>query len=74
MIIAEGEPALSFAFAERHETRQSATAGADGQFHVTLAAGTWWVYVNDGAGQMVRHSKVDVRQNETRQVTLVSSR
>lgn len=64
---------VMFVNAERHETRQSATAGADGQFRVALAAGTWWVYVNDGTGQMVRHSKVEVKQNETRQVTLVSS-
>lgn len=65
---------VMFVNAERHETRQSTTAGADGQFHVSLAAGSWWIYVNDGNGQMVRHSKVDVRQNETRRVTLVSSR
>lgn len=62
-----------FVNASQHSTRQAVTAGSDGQFQVSLPSGAWWVYVSDGTGQMVRHSKVELKNSETRQVTLVSS-
>jgi hypothetical protein len=53
-------------------TEESVTADARGQFRVSLASGGWLVYMPDADGKLKLHSKLDVRANETRQVTLVS--
>jgi hypothetical protein len=51
--------------------RQQATADANGKFQVTLASGSWLVYV-DGEGQSAFHSRINLADNEIRQVVLVA--
>jgi hypothetical protein len=61
-----------FVSLNRQGPQESATANAAGQFQVALASGAWLVYVHGADGKPVFHSKIEVRGNETRQVTLVS--
>jgi hypothetical protein len=64
---------LVFVSAERPAVNQQAvTADAAGRFQVSLASGGWHVYVPGADGKLALHSKIDLRQNETRQVMLVS--
>ncbi len=52
--------------------RETTTTDHTGKFNVSLASGNWSVYVKDGQGRPVLHSKIDVRANELLQMTLVS--
>lgn len=52
--------------------QQQIKADADGQFRVSLASGAWLVYVQGADDTPVFHSKIDVRDNESRRVILVS--
>jgi hypothetical protein len=62
-----------FARAERQGLPEaSATADAKGSFQVSLASGSWLVYVPGADGKPSLHSRLDVRADEVRQVTLVS--
>jgi hypothetical protein len=63
---------LMFVSAAQKGPQQSVTADSTGQFRVTLASGGWLVYVHGADGKPIFHSKIDLRDNETRQVTLVS--
>src|SRR5205823_4275312 len=63
---------VMFVSANRMGAQQSVTADPAGQFRVTLASGGWLVYVHGLDGKPVFHSKIDLNDNETRQVTLVS--
>lgn len=53
-------------------TASSATADASGRFQVSLPSGTWLVYLTGADGKQTLHSKLDVRDRETRQLTLAS--
>jgi hypothetical protein len=48
------------------------TANAAGQFRVTLASGGWLVYMVGANGKPVFHSKIDLQDNENRQVVLLA--
>jgi hypothetical protein len=61
-----------FVSMSRQGPQESVTADAAGQFRVALASGGWLVYLQGADGKPVFHSKMDVRDNETRQVTLQS--
>jgi hypothetical protein len=63
---------VMFVNADRQGSQQSVTADGKGQFRVTLASGSWLVYVHGADGKPVFHSKIELRGEETRQVTLVS--
>jgi hypothetical protein len=63
---------ILFVSANRHGPQETVTANTAGQFRVSLASGSWLVYVDGTDGKPVFHSKIDVRSSETRQVTLVS--
>jgi hypothetical protein len=63
---------VMFVSVDRQGSQQSVTADARGQFRVTLASGAWLVYVHGADGKPVFHSKIELRGEETRQVTLVS--
>lgn len=52
--------------------QQQVTTDATGQFRVTLASGGWLVYVDGADHKPAYHSKLEVKENETRQVTLLS--
>jgi hypothetical protein len=52
--------------------QESASTDASGKFKVTLASGGWLVYVRDDQGKAVFHSRVQVKGNESLQMTLVS--
>jgi hypothetical protein len=47
------------------------TPDPTGRFQVTLASGGYHVYLTGSDGRETFHSKVVLRDNETRQVTLV---
>jgi hypothetical protein len=53
-------------------TRQAVTADQAGRFQVALTSGSWYVYMADNNGNATYHSKLDVRNNEARNVTVVS--
>lgn len=63
---------LKIISADRQGAEQSVTANSAGQFRATLATGGWLVYVqrNDGKLDFVR--KIEVRDDEPKQLTLVS--
>ena len=61
-----------FVNAGRQDVRRETTADAAGRFQVTLAAGRWYVYVDDGGGTLTYHNQFDVRGSEARPVTVVS--
>jgi hypothetical protein len=63
---------LKIISADRQGAEQSVTADSAGQFRATLAAGGWLVYVqrNDGKLDFVR--KIEVRDDQPKQLTLVS--
>jgi hypothetical protein len=63
---------LLFINAERQGSQQSVTADERGQFHVSLASGGWLVYVRGADGTPVFKSRIDVRGEETKQMTLVN--
>jgi hypothetical protein len=63
---------LTFVHASRQGPHESVTVNASGQFRVTLASGGWLVYVGGHDGKAAFHSKINLRDSETRQVTLVS--
>jgi hypothetical protein len=63
---------LTFVNASRQRPHESVTVNESGQFRVTLASGGWLVYVRGNDGKAAFHSKIDLRDSETRQVTLVS--
>lgn len=61
-----------FVSAARGGSPQQVMADGWGRFRVTLASGGWLVYVNDAQEKPVFHSKIDLRESENRQVTLVA--
>jgi hypothetical protein len=63
---------LLFVSAAQHGPRHNVTADEAGRFRVTLASGGWLVYVQGADNKPVFHSKIELRDSETRQVTLVS--
>jgi hypothetical protein len=62
---------LLFVSAEREGEREAVTADQSGQFRVTLASGGWLMYIEGADGKPTFHSKIEVAENQTRQVTLV---
>jgi hypothetical protein len=63
---------LLFINAERQGSQQSVTADERGQFRVSLASGGWLVYVRSADGTPVFKSRIDVRDEETKQMMLVN--
>lgn len=63
---------LVFVSAAKTGVREYATANGFGEFDVRLPAGDWYIYLSDGSGQAVRHSKIRVTGGEARDVTLAS--
>jgi len=63
---------ILFVNADQSGARQSATTNANGQFRVTLAAGSWLIYVQDAQGNSVFHRKVEVVGQQPTPVLLVS--
>jgi hypothetical protein len=67
-----GGAQLLFVRADRKDQKQPVTADAAGNFHLTLASGRWEVYFQTGSREPEYHSKIDLRDNESRPVILVS--
>ncbi len=63
---------LMFVSISRQTPQQSVTADGKGAFRVSLTSGEWLVYVHGTDGKPVFHSKIDVKGDENRQLTLVS--
>jgi hypothetical protein len=63
---------LLFISADQRGTRQAITADISGKFRVSLASGSWLVYVQDGQGKLMLNKRVEIRDNEPVQLTLVS--
>jgi hypothetical protein len=60
-----------FVSSDRRAARKTVDADAAGKFKVTLASGSWLVYVQDDQGKAVFQRKLEVGDYETRQVRLV---
>lgn len=60
-----------FVNSQRQSDRQSTTADAAGRFQVNLASGQWWVYVDNGSGQMTYHNQFN-HQGNAGPLTVVS--
>jgi hypothetical protein len=58
--------------ADKSRTQQTVTADRKGNFEVTLASGSWLVYVHGADGKPVFQDRVDVRDDSPRQVVLTS--
>jgi hypothetical protein len=63
---------LLFIDADRQGNQQTVTADERGRFRVTLASGGWLVYVRGPDGKPVFRSRIDVRGDENKTMTLVS--
>jgi hypothetical protein len=61
-----------FVNADRQGAQQSVTADAGGKFHARLSAGNWLVYVPGANGKLVYHTRIQVQEEQTQQMTLVS--
>ena len=58
--------------AERQGVEEVVTANGSGQFRATLASGGWLVYVQQADGKLAFVRKLEVRDDEPKQYTLVS--
>jgi hypothetical protein len=65
-------PGSTVRFVSATGAQEAATTDAAGRFRVALAAGRWQVYVPGSDGKPAYHSKIDVRENESRDVVVVS--
>jgi hypothetical protein len=63
---------LLFVSAERQGSQHAVRADGQGLFHVGLTSGGWLVYVRGADGTPVFKSRIDVREEETKKMTLVS--
>jgi hypothetical protein len=61
-----------FVSAQRQAPNQSVTAGATGRFQVTLASGSWLVYVQGADGQQAFHSRLEVDGRPASPLTVVT--
>jgi hypothetical protein len=61
-----------FVSSDRQTQRKTVDTNSAGQFQVMLASGAWLVYVQDASGKAVFQRKLEVGDNETRHVRLVS--
>jgi hypothetical protein len=61
-----------FVSAEQPGGRQAVTADTRGRFQVTLASGSWLVYVQDSTGKQVFQRRLEVRGDQPHTMTLVS--
>jgi hypothetical protein len=61
-----------FVRADRSGSRKEVTADERGQFQANLPGGGWLVYFRGNDGKLVFNSRLDVRDQEARLVTLVS--
>jgi hypothetical protein len=57
---------------DKQRTQQTVVADGQGRFQATVAAGAWLVYVQGGDGKPVFQDKVEVRDDEPRQMLLTS--
>ena len=76
-LVAAGRPPLPgtrilFVNADQSGARQTAATDERGQFRVSLASGSWLIYVQDAQGNSVFHRKVEVGGSRPHQITLVS--
>jgi hypothetical protein len=61
-----------FVCVDRHEPRKTTYTDATGKFQVALPAGRWRVYDVDADGKPSFHRIIDVRENKTSPVYIVS--
>ncbi|HZU34894.1 MAG TPA: hypothetical protein VFA18_03245, partial [Gemmataceae bacterium] len=55
-----------------HGPQEAVAVDAAGKFHVSLAAGSWLVYVKDANAKPVFYRRIEVKDNENRSFRLVS--
>jgi hypothetical protein len=67
-----GNVQLRFVSGDRRGPQYPVAANSAGRFRVTLTSGSWLVYMSSSDGRLVYHSKIDVKGDGTRRVTLVS--
>lgn len=67
-----GGARLTFINGSLEGGQRTATTNSAGQFRVTLASGGWLVYVEEPGAKPAFVRKIDVRDNQTHQVMLVS--
>ncbi len=61
-----------FVCADRREPQQTAATDGSGKFEVSLASGSWLVYLPGADGKPSFQRKIDVQNNQPRQMLLVS--
>jgi hypothetical protein len=63
---------LTFRRADREGVTHTVTADSAGRFKATLASGGWVVCTHRADGQLVPHTRIDVREDKTSEVKLTS--
>jgi hypothetical protein len=63
---------LTFKRADREGDTHTVTADGAGRFKATLAVGNWEVYTQQADGRLLKHTRIDVRDDRTSQVRLTS--
>jgi hypothetical protein len=63
---------LTFKRADHQGETHTVTADGSGRFKATLASGGWLVYTQQADGQLLHHTRIDVRDDQTSQVRLTS--
>lgn len=61
---------LTFKRADREGQTHTVTADGAGRFKATLAVGGWEVYTQRADGELLKHTRIDVREDRTSQVRL----
>ncbi len=63
---------VDFVSSQHPAARQSVTANSAGRFQVSLASGSWNVYLQGPDGATIFHSRIDVQDSQTARLTLVN--
>jgi hypothetical protein len=63
---------VMFVSAQRQAPNATVTANGSGRFQVSLASGSWLVYVTGSDGRPVFHSRLDVSGNTAPPLTVVA--
>jgi hypothetical protein len=63
---------LRFVNQNRNGPQYPVTANSAGRFRITLTSGSWLVYMRGADGRETLHSRIDVRGETARRVTLVT--
>jgi hypothetical protein len=67
----QGQAEVILVSTRRPDQRQRIAADPEGRFGVRLTAGEWLIFTRNTAGQWIPQGRIEVREHQTAQVTIV---